>query len=199
MDRVTHRVRDGVHRQRDAWLRAVGRPGRERLARAAGDLRPQRHNHGEGEKGEKGHRVFYYFIFVAHLSFDLFCLIFFLSSSDPHTQTAITAITFTDLSNPYSLRATGSCPCPHGRHVPPSLTHSPTHPLAYSLTHSLPSSLAHSPTHSLAAQAATNWSADHKFHSVVPVFTGAITPFNISLDAPADEQVLFVQGIHSVN
>ena len=42
--------------------------------------------------------------------------------------------------------------------------------------------------------AAANWTADNKFHSVVAKFTGAITPFNVSLDAPANEQILFVDG-----
>ena len=41
---------------------------------------------------------------------------------------------------------------------------------------------------------AHNWTGDGKYHTVAPQFEGAITPFNISLTAPASEQKLFVDG-----
>jgi hypothetical protein len=41
---------------------------------------------------------------------------------------------------------------------------------------------------------ATNWTGDGKFHSVAAKFEGAITPFNVSLTAPASAQKFFVDG-----
>ena len=41
---------------------------------------------------------------------------------------------------------------------------------------------------------ATKWAADGKYHSVVAEYIGSITPFNVSVDAPADKQKMFVDG-----
>ena len=41
---------------------------------------------------------------------------------------------------------------------------------------------------------ATKWAADGKYHSVVAEYTGSITPFNVSVNAPADKQKMFVDG-----
>jgi hypothetical protein len=41
---------------------------------------------------------------------------------------------------------------------------------------------------------AAKWAADGQYHSVVPKYTGGITPFNVSVTAPSTKQKMFVDG-----